>query len=67
MYEYKSEILKTGVNWFSDKAKESDVDQFTEFFNQKCTDGWELVTYSYMATSISVRGALLATFKRPKQ
>jgi len=66
MYEYKTEILKTGVNWFSDKADSKDVDQFNEFFNQQCTDGWELVTYSYMATAISVRGALLATFRRPK-
>ena len=67
MYEYKTEVLKSGVNWFSDKAKPSDVDEFNDFFNEQCTDGWELVTYTYMVTGLSVRGALMATFKRKKQ
>jgi hypothetical protein len=25
MFEYKSEVLKTGVKWFSDKANDADV------------------------------------------
>jgi len=66
MYEYKTEILFTGLNWFSDKAKESDASQFDEVFTEKCIDGWELLTYSYMATSFSARGALLVTFRRKK-
>ena len=67
MYEYKTEILRTGVKWFSDKANEEDVSQFNEIFTERCVDGWELLTYSYMATSIQVKGALLVTYRRKKQ
>ena|GEM_PF-4859930 len=28
MYEYKTEVLSTGIKWFSDKASESDIAQF---------------------------------------
>ena len=67
MYEYKTEILSTGVKWFSDKANESDVTQFNEIFTERCVDGWELLTYSYMATALQVKGALLVTYRRKKQ
>jgi len=67
MYEYKTEILSTGMKWFSDKANESDVSQFNEIFTERGTEGWELVTYSYMATSLQVKGALLVTYRRKKQ
>jgi hypothetical protein len=67
MYEYKTEILFTGLNMFTDKADARDASQFDEVFTQKCVDGWELLTYSYMATAFSVRGALLVTFRRAKQ
>ena len=67
MYEYKTEILRTGIKWFSDKANEEDVAQFNEIFTEKCVDGWELLTYSYMATSAQVRGALLVTYRRKRQ
>ena len=66
MYDYKTEIIKTGVKWFSDKANESDVNIFNQIITERCADGWELVTYSYMATSIQIRGALLVTFRRKK-
>ena len=67
MYEYKTEILFTGLNWFSDKADAKDASQFDEVFADRCVDGWELLTYSYMATTFSVRGGLLCTFRREKQ
>ena len=67
MYEYKTEILGTGVKWFSDKANESDISQFNEIFTERCVDGWELLTYSYMATALQVKGALLVTYRRIKQ
>ena len=67
MYEYKTEILGTGLKWFSDKASEADAQQFNEIFTERCVDGWELLTYSYMATSLQVKGALLVTFRRKKQ
>ena len=66
MYDYKTEIIFTGINWFSDKADKADAQEFNQLFVERCVDGWELVTYSYMATSISVRGALLVTFRKPK-
>ena len=66
MYEYKTEMLYTGLNWFSDKTSEKDVSQFNDVFTERCVDGWELLTYSYMATTISIKGALLVTYRRKK-
>jgi hypothetical protein len=67
MYEYKTEILSTGIKLFSAKANEADVSQFNEIFTESCVDGWELLTYSYMATALIVKGALLVTYRRLKQ
>jgi len=55
------------MKWFSDKASGSDVAKFNQVITERCTDGWELVTYSYMATSVQVRGALLVTFRKRKE
>ena len=66
MYEYKTEVVSTEVKLFSDKANEFDVQKFNQIFGERCSDGWELVTYSYMATSLQVRGALLVTYRRKK-
>jgi hypothetical protein len=66
MYEYKTEVIFTGINWLSDKADKADVEKFNNAFIEQSAEGWELVTYSYMATTISARGALLVTFKKPK-
>ena len=66
MYEYKTEILTTGFKWFSDKANEADIEQFNERFEERCAEGWELVTYSYMATPMQVKGALLVTYRKKK-
>ena len=66
MYEYKTEILRTGLKLFSDKASESDASQFNEVFSEKCTDGWELLTYTYMQEVFGARGSLLVTFRRMK-
>ena len=66
VYEYDSEILKTGFKLFQDKANEEDVSQFNEVFNQRARDGWELVSYTYMAEVVGIRNALLVTYKRQK-
>ena len=66
MFEYKTEILKTGVKWFSDKANEADVSELDELINERASEGWELVTYSYMSTSLQTRGATLITFRKQK-
>ncbi|EOH94250.1 DUF4177 domain-containing protein [Enterococcus pallens] len=64
MYEYRSEILITGMKWVSDKADENDLYELDELINQRAREGWELATYSYMATTLQIRGATLITFKR---
>lgn len=66
MYEYKTEILKTQTKWFSDKANDADVAELNDLFNERAREGWKLVTYSYMATSLQVVGATLITFRRTK-
>ena len=64
MYVYKSEILKVGMKWFSDKANESDVEELDELINRRVSEGWEFVNYNYMATSSQIKGAFLVTFRK---
>jgi len=66
VFEYKTEVLTTGLKWVSDKANDADVSALDELINQRASEGWELVTYSYMATSLQTRGATLITFKKQK-
>ena len=64
MYTYKTEILKVSTKWFSDKANESDTAELDELLNKRVEEGWELVTYDYMATSLQVKGAFVITFRK---
>ena len=64
MYRYKTEILKVGSKWLSDKADENDAAELDELLNRRSAVGWELVTYDYMATSVQIRGAFIITFRR---
>ena len=64
MYIYKSEILKVGNKLWSDKADEDDLVLLDELINQRASEGWELVTYDYMATSTQIRGAFVLTFRK---
>ena len=66
MFEYKSEILKTGVSWVTDKATDKDLANLDALINERATEGWELVTYSYMSTSTQIRGAFAITFRKQK-
>ena len=59
MYTYKTELLTVGTKWFSDKADQADISLLDTVLNQRAADGWELVTYDYMATSIQVKGAFV--------
>lgn len=61
---YKTEILKVGVKFFSDKANKRDAEVLDHLINERAAEGWELVTYDYMATSCQFRGAFLITFKK---
>jgi len=66
MYIYKTEILKVSIKWFSDKADRGDIAMLDELINEKTVDGWELVTYNYMATSTQIKGAFVITFRKPQ-
>ncbi len=60
---YKTEILKVGTKFWSDKANQDDASKLDELLNQRAEEGWELVTYDYMATSSQIKGAFIITFK----
>lgn len=64
MFIYKTKILKTDAKWFSDKADEGDISKLDELLNEQTANGWELVTYSYMATSMQIKGAFVITFRK---
>lgn len=64
MFIYKTEILTVSTKWFSDKANERDISELDELLNEHASSGWELVTYSYMATSIQIKGAFVITFRK---
>ena len=36
------------------------------FVNERTSEGWEFVTYDYMATSTQMRGAFIVTFRKEK-
>ena len=64
MYRYKTEILKVSVKWFTDKATDQDAAVLDELLNRRAAEGWELVTYDYMATSTQVKGSFIITFRQ---
>lgn len=66
MYVYKTEILMVGAKLFSDKANEEDIEKLDKLINERASNGWELVTYDYMATSAQIRGAFVVTFRKEK-
>ena len=66
MYIYKTEILTVSTKWFSDKANEDDIAMLDKLINERASEGWELATYDYMATSSQLRSAFLVTFRKEK-
>ena len=64
MYTYKTEILYIGSKLWSDKANEKDAAVLDELLNKRAEEGWELVTYDYMATSAQIKGAFVITFRQ---
>lgn len=64
MYTYKTEILTVGTKWLSDKADADDIRELDDLLNRRAAEGWELVTYDYMATSLQIKGAFVITFRR---
>lgn len=66
MYMYKTEILTVSTKWFSDKADQGDIALLDRVLNERAAEGWELVTYDYMATSVQVKGAFVITFRKQR-
>lgn len=64
MYRYKTEILFVSTKFWSDKANDRDAAELDALLNQRAQEGWELVTYDYMATSSQIKGAFIVTFRR---
>ncbi len=64
MYIYKTEILTVGTKWISDKADANDIAILDQLINERAANGWELVTYDYMATSMQLKGAFVITFRK---
>jgi len=67
MYTYKTEILTVSTKIFSDKANERDIKELDALLNQRAAEGYELVTYDYMATSSQIKGAFVVTFRKKTQ
>jgi len=67
MFEYKTEKLETDTKWISGKANKTDMLALDELLNERASQGWELVTYSYMVTALETKGATLITFRKPKR
>ena len=67
MYTYKTEILTVGTKWWTDKANDKDAAELDALLNQRASEGWELVTYDYMATSSQIKGAFIITFRKENE
>lgn len=66
MYTYRTEILSVSTKFFSDKADQKDISILDDLLNQRASEGWELVTYDYMATSMQIKGAFVVTFRKER-
>jgi hypothetical protein len=68
MFEYKSEVLVTTIKWVDDRANETDIARLDELINKRTQEGWELVTYAYMANGLTahLHSAILITFRKEK-
>lgn|GEM_PF-709794 len=66
IYEYKSELWKGSISWVSDKPKTKDVEKMDEFINAWASEGWELVSNSFLTNPFSATKATLLTFRRER-
>ena len=66
MYQYKTEVLTVSTKYFSNKANETDCEKLDELLDKRANEGWELVTYDYMATSTQIKGGFVITFRKEK-
>jgi len=66
MFEYKTEILETSVKFFSGLANKKDINELEKLININASEGWELVTYSYMMGENDIKGIFVITFRKQK-
>jgi len=66
MYEYKTELLNTRIKFLTNSADLKDIEKLDELINIRASEGWELVTYSYMVNSDNLKSVFSVTFKREK-
>lgn len=66
MYEYKTELLNTRIKFLTNSADLKDIEKLDELINRRASEGWELVTYSYMVNSDNLKSVFSVTFKREK-
>ena len=59
--------MKVGTKWFSDKTEACSITMLDQSLNERAAEGWELVTYDYMATSVQIKGAFAITFRKNKE
>ena len=64
MAEYKTEILKVSYRLLKASIKEPEVKELDELINQRASEGWELVTYTFMGNNDSFSRGVLMTFKK---
>ena len=64
MYKYKTEIVKVKFKFFAAKANKKDISVLDEVVNKRAEEGWELVTYSFMAPAGSFRSSFVITFRQ---
>lgn len=49
-----------------EKSAVADLAILDKRINERAAEGWELVTYDYMATSMQIKGAFVITFRKEK-
>lgn len=67
MYEYKTEVLYVNNSKLTGKFNENCTSELDKTINEIAKDGWELVTYSYIARvnyNTYAKSAFTITFRK---
>ena len=64
MMKYKTEIVKVSFKFLKSSIKEEEVTELNDLISKRASEGWELVTYSFMGDGGSFGRGVLITFKR---
>jgi hypothetical protein len=64
MYEYKSEQVKLHFSIIKAGVKSEAISEYDDVLNKRASEGWELVSSSFVA---DIAGAILITFRREKR